>query len=79
VPLDGNMGMRQYDRAAEFLDRAMWERKFAWWPRRCMFGGRLMWLKYVHMGTAIWTGPGDCIFEVRWSDPDEYIMWLLRR
>ena len=38
---------------------------FVMWPRRCYFTNKILFLKYVYRQTAMWTGPGDPIFEYR--------------
>ena len=53
--------------------------KFAWLPKRCALSGKLIWLKYGYRVTAMWTGPGDPVFEHKWHDKNTHIMWLLKR
>lgn len=81
VPLDGNMNTScsDYDRDESFLKRARWHLQFVWWPRRCMFSGRWIWLERAQRGQAWWSGPGDDAIEVRWADDQEYMMWLLKK
>ena len=48
--------------------------KFVWLPKRCHFTDKLLWLKYAYVQTAMYTGPGDAIFEERWYDKNEFIL-----
>ena len=61
-----------------FRERVVWQRIFAWWPRRCAESARLVWLKPVWVGTMTWTGPGDPIIEHSWLSEEEYLMCCLR-
>lgn len=53
--------------------------KFAWLPKKCYITGKRIWLKNALKRTAMWTGPGDNIFEHRWYDPQEYMIWQLSK
>lgn len=55
------------------------EIKFAWLPETCHISGKRIWLKYGYRMTRIITGPGDSIFEYRWHDKNEHIIWKLTR
>ena len=55
------------------------ELKFAWFPEVCILTGNRIWLKYGYRLTAIYTGPGDPIYDHRWHDKNAQIMWLLKR
>jgi hypothetical protein len=61
-----------------FHYRAVWRERFMWWPKRCELTGRLLWLKTAMMGVAMYTGPGDPVFEFRWHDAKEHMMFLLK-
>ena len=61
-----------------FNGRAYWRLRFLWWPRRSALTGRWLWLRYVYEGTAMWTGPGDPVFEFRYHEPVEHIIWQLK-
>ena len=61
-----------------FYYRAGWELTFILWPRRCVLSNKLMWLKYAYKGTAMWTGPGDPVYEYRWHDKTEHLIWKLK-
>jgi len=71
MPLDKNMYAAE---ARLFYDRAVWYLKFAWWPHRCSLTGRLIWLRSGYQGTAMWTGPGDPVFERRWISRDQFLL-----
>ena len=61
-----------------FYNRADWTMKFCWLPRRCVLSNKLMCLKYAYKGTAMWTGPGEPVYEHRWHDSKEHIIWKLK-
>jgi hypothetical protein len=52
--------------------------KFVLWPRRCYFSNKLLWLENAYVKTAMYTGPGDPVFEYRWYHKDEYIINKLK-
>ena len=68
---------RDRDRDEHFYRRAVWVKRFAWWPKRCDCSGRWLWLQRVMMGVAMYTGPGDPVFEFRWHDAKEHVVFLL--
>ena len=55
------------------------EYKFVWLPQRCDLSGKRIWLKKGYRLTRLITGPGDTIFEHRWHDKNEHIIWKLKR
>ena len=69
---------RDRDRDENFYRRAVWVKRFAWWPKRCDRSGRWLWLQRVMMGVAMYTGPGDPVFEFRWHDAKEHVVFLLK-
>ena len=69
---------RDRDRDEHFYRRAVWVKRFAWWPKRCDCSGRWLWLQRVMMGVAMYTGPGDPVFEFRWHDAKEHVVFLLK-
>ena len=74
MPLDQ---VQSYD---YFYDKLIGtELKFAWLPQKCDISGKRIWLKYGYRVTAMWTGPGEPIFEHKWHDKNAHIMWLLKR
>lgn len=62
-----------------FADRAHWRLRFLWFPKRSYLTGRWLWLMYVYEGTAMWTGPGDPVFEFRYHERDEHLIWKLKQ
>ena len=63
-----------------FYDRLIGtELKFAWLPKTCHISGKTIWLKRGYRMTRMITGPGDPIFEHRWHDKIEHIIWKLKR
>ena len=69
---------RDRDRDKSFYRRAVWVKRFAWWPKRCDCSGRWLWLQQVMMGVAMYTGPGDPVFEFRWHNAKEHVVFLLK-
>jgi hypothetical protein len=67
---------RRIDRA--FWNRARWDLKFVWWPQRCEFSGKRIWLKQAYCGTAVFTGPGPDVYEYRWATTEEYLIARLK-
>jgi len=65
--------------SSRFEDRAVWREKFALLPKRCDLTGKIIWFKTAYKGTALWTGPGEPIYEDRWHDKDEHLVWSLKR
>lgn len=61
-----------------FYTRAHWRLRFLWRPKRSAITGRWLWLCRVYEGTAMWTGPGDTVFEFRYHEPTEHIIWQLK-
>ena len=74
MPLDSRM----YDDYDIFRSRAVWYLKFAWLPKRCYITNKLIWLKLAYKGTAMYTGPGDPIFEHHWVEKNEYLIAKLK-
>jgi hypothetical protein len=62
-----------------FHDRAYWRKKFLWWPKRSELTGRWLYLRPVYEGTAMWTGPGDPVFEFRYHETREHLIWKLKQ
>ena len=82
----GKRGASRYEYLEEyfsdnyFYDRCLGaELKFAWWPRRCYLTNKLVWLKFGYKMTRMITGPGEPIYQTRWHDKDEHIIWQLKR
>ena len=70
-------GVQSYD---YFYDKLIGTQlKFAWLPKTCYISGKRIWLKRGYRMTRMITGPGDPIFEHRWHDKMEHIIWKLKR
>lgn len=67
-----------YDPLGSFKHRAVWYVKFAWWPSRCAISKERIWLKRAYKGTAMWTGPGDPVFQYEWVSKEHYLFAKLR-
>lgn len=50
------------------------ELKFALTPKKCYITGKTLWLKNAYKQTAMYTGPGDPLFEYRWYDKTEFLL-----
>lgn len=61
-----------------FNDRAQFEYKFSFWPRRCYKTGRLVWLETAMRGRRIITGPGEPVIEDRWYNRDEALIMMIK-
>ena len=55
-----------------------WQLKFSFYPRRCFISSRRLWFKQAYRGIAVWTGPGDPVFEHRWLSKEEFLMNKIR-
>ena len=62
-----------------FYERANWQLKFAWLPKRCVFSKKIIWLENAYRGVGIWTGPGDDVIETHWAEDVEFLVWQLKR
>ena len=52
--------------------------EFAWLPKRCYITKKVLWLKFAYKQTAMWTGPGDSLFEYRWYAREEFVIAKLK-
>lgn len=50
------------------------EYKFTYFPKNCFLSNKRIWLEKAYKQTAMWTGPGDPVFESRWYNKDEYLI-----
>jgi hypothetical protein len=50
------------------------EFKFVWFPKKCHFTGKVLWLQNAYKQTSMLTGPGDPIFEYRYYDKNEFLV-----
>ena len=55
------------------------ELKFAWFPVKCNISDKPIWLEFGYKLTALYTGPGATVFECKWHDKHEHIIWKLKR
>jgi hypothetical protein len=62
-----------------FMDRARFEYKFCFWPRRCYNTKQWLWLTTAMRGRAIWTGPGEPVVEDRWYDNNEALIMMIKK
>jgi hypothetical protein len=75
------MGDEMYDGSVQaedaFTRRAIWRERFIFWPKRSHLTNRWLFCRRVIEGTAMWTGPGDPVFEYRYHEPKEHTLWQL--
>ena len=60
-----------------FMDRATFQYRTSWIPRRCYSTQRWIWGRAVR-GRQIITGPGDPVIEDRWYHPQEATIMMLK-
>lgn len=48
--------------------------QFLFLPRKCSLSGKLIWLTLAYKKIAMYTGPGETIFETRYYDRHEYLI-----
>ena len=74
MPLDNLMWADEM-----FKSRCLgWELKFSLLPRRCFYSNKLIWFKLGYLGTAMVTGPGTPVFEPRWIDRNEFLVYRIK-
>jgi hypothetical protein len=61
-----------------FFRKAQWRLTFAWRPHRCFLSDKWIWLELGYQGEAVWTGPGEPVFENRWLTKNEFIVQRLK-
>jgi hypothetical protein len=52
--------------------------KFVWLPKRCHISNKSIWLKFAYRQIAMYTGPGDPVFEYRWYNKNEFLVAKLK-
>ena len=62
-----------------FNDRAKFEYKFCFWPRRCYNTGCWLWLETAVRGRAVWFGPGEPAIDDRWYNSNEALIMMLKK
>lgn len=50
------------------------ELKFLLLPKRCYLTRKLLWFTVSYKQTAMYTGPGDPVFEYRYYDKNEFLI-----
>jgi hypothetical protein len=55
-----------------------WSLRFSFFPRRCYYTGKYLWLRHAYLGTAMITGPGEPVFEHRWCERKEYLFLKIK-
>jgi hypothetical protein len=62
-----------------FHKTAIWTRQFAWLPHRCELTKKIIWLQSAYQGRAGYGDPNEAVYEYRWHDYNEHIIWELKR
>ena len=47
---------------------------FVFFPKKCYFTKRILWLKNAYKQTAMYTGPGEPIFEYRYYNKSDFLV-----
>ena len=55
-----------------------WHLEFTFFPKRCHYTGKYLWLKPAYKGMAMVTGPGEPVFEYRWCEKDTYLFLKIK-
>lgn len=55
-----------------------WQLKYCLFPKKCYYTNKRIWLNMAYKGTAVWTGPGDPIFEHRWVSKHTFLLKRLK-
>jgi len=53
------------------------ELKFLFFPQRCFISGKRLWLEKAYKSTAMYLTPDGTVFEHRYYDKYEYLMFKL--
>lgn len=62
-----------------WADRCLgWQKEFCFVPRRCYYSNKFLWLTTAYKGTAVWTGPGEPVFDHRWCDTKEFLFQKIK-
>lgn len=77
MPLD-SLGFNPTQNDWLFYKRANWYYKFSWLPHRCEISKKIIWFKRAYRGIAMYTGPGDPIFEYKWITRELFMLARLR-
>ena len=67
------------DMLGMYYNRAKWELKFCWIPKRCLVSNKRIWLEFAYRGRAAYAGPGDVAFEDQWHNTTEHLIWQLKQ
>lgn len=62
----------------QFLNRAVCNLKFMWWPQRCHVSGRWMWFTHAYRADYVIHGPGDSAVWTRWYSSEEMMIAKLK-
>ena len=62
-----------------FYNRCWWETVFAWKPVQCDLTGKKLWLKRVRKGTSVWPFGDRNMYEYRYHETKQHLVWVLSR
>lgn len=55
------------------------QEKISLLPRRCYLSGRQLWFRKSIRVTSMITGPGDPVIEDYWCEPNEFLIFEMKR
>jgi hypothetical protein len=59
--------------------RAQWKLCYVIWPKRCELTDKWLWPgTLAYRGLAMYTGPGEPVYETRWHQRAEHLIWQLK-
>ena len=68
----------------DWLEESFWRHcigkqlKISLWPRKCYYSNKSLWFRTSYKVVAMWTGPGEPVFESRWIDANEYLIKAIK-
>ena len=74
MPLDSLMWSNE-----DFKRRCVgWKLCIPFWPQRCHFSKKLLWLERAYLGVGMIAGPGEPVFEYRWIEKNEFLIQRIK-
>ena len=68
----------QREADAFFYYKAAWTLQFAWLPHQCELTKKIIWLQSAYQGRASYGDPSEAVYEYRWHDRHEHLIWVLK-
>jgi len=57
-----------------FFQKANWEYKFTFFPKKCIISKRILWFTKAYKGSRTIHGPGLPVIEIKWLSKEEYML-----